>query len=92
MNGRKRIAKNENSQHRVESLYNCKIICVENCQIICVKCYCLILYTEYIEGKFRSFSIIPERALLISLRLLELHRVRVRVRVRATKSYTRAGV
>ena len=28
---------------------------LENFKIKCVNCYCLILYIEYIEGKFRSF-------------------------------------
>ena len=38
---------------------------LENFEIKCVKCSCLILSTELIEGNFRSFAIIPERAFLI---------------------------
>ena len=36
-----------------------------NFEIKRMKCYCLILSTEWIEGNFRPFAIIPERGFLI---------------------------
>ena len=43
----------------LESLQNLKIRCVES--------ECLILSSENIEGNFKFFAIIPEKAFLISL-------------------------
>ena len=45
---------------------------LENFEIKSVKCFCLILSTELIERKFRSFAITPERAFLIIINILSV--------------------
>ena len=45
---------------------------LQNFTIECVKCCCLILSAEQIEGYFRPFAIITDRAFVISLLFLEL--------------------